>query len=153
MIKDDDLTTTKIRPVFNCSLEVRNPPSLNETVYPGINLVNYLLDLLLYFRSNCHVFMTDIRKAFLMIKLKSEVDKNCFCFFFLFFFLFFFVREDENVGFRYTKLIFGFVASPFIKNFLIQFHLDKYKGNECAGDLKNRSYVNNLLVTNENYQN
>ena len=47
-----------------------------------------LLDLLLYFKSNSHVFMADIRKAFLMIKLKSGVDKNRFCFFFFFFFFF-----------------------------------------------------------------
>ena len=33
VIKDDDLTTTKIRPVFNCSLEVKNAPSLNEAIY------------------------------------------------------------------------------------------------------------------------
>ena len=86
VIEDDDPTTTKIRPVFNCSLKVRNAPSLNEAVYPGINLLNDLLDLLLYFRSNSHVFMADICKAFLMIKLKSEVDKNRFFFFCFFFF-------------------------------------------------------------------
>ena len=63
--------------------------------------------------------MADICKEFLMVKLKSEVDKNRFCFF---------VKEGENVCFQYTTLIFGFVASPFILNFLIQFYLDKYKG-------------------------
>ena len=42
------------------------------------------------------------------------------------------------------------MASPFILNFLIQFHLDKHKGNECAGDLKNKFYVDYLLVTSEN---
>ena len=108
VIKDDDLTTPKIRPVFNCSLKVRNASSLNEAVYPGINLLNDFLDLLFYFRSDAHVFMADIRKVFLMIKLKSEVDKNRFCFF---------VREGENVVcFRFTTY-FGFVASPFILNF------------------------------------
>ena len=48
-----------------------------------------------------------------------------------------------------TTLIFGFVATPFILDFLIQFHLDKDKGNECAGDIKNKFYVDNLLVTSE----
>ena len=51
--------------------------------------------------------------------------------------------------FPYTTL-FGIVTNPFILNFLIQFHLDKYKGNECAGDLKNKFYVDYLLVTSEN---
>ena len=45
---------------------------------------------------------------------------------------------------------FRVVASSFIKKFLIQFHLDKYKGNACAEDLKNKFYVDNLLVTCEN---
>ena len=80
VIKDDDLTTTKIWPVFNYSLKVRNAPSLNEAVYLGINLLNDSLDLLLYFRSNSHIFMDDIRKAFLMIKSILEVDKNRFFF-------------------------------------------------------------------------
>ena len=83
MIKDDDLTTTQIRSVFNCSLKVRNATSLNEAVYPGINLLNDLLDLLLYFRSNSHVLMADIRKdiSHKNDKLKSEVDKYRLCFF------------------------------------------------------------------------
>ena len=79
-MKDDDLTISKIRPVFNCSLKVRNAPLLNEAVYPGINLFNDFLDLLLNFRSNSRVFVADIRKAFLMIKLKWKVDKNRFYF-------------------------------------------------------------------------
>ena len=114
VIKDDDLITTKIRPAFNCSLKVRNAPSLNEAIYPGINLLNDLLDLLLYFRSNSHVFMADIHfndKIFsslisiLMIKLISEVDKNRFCFF-----------EGENV----VCFIFGFNDVCFIL-FLLYF--------------------------------
>ena len=28
--------------------------------------------------------------------------------------------------------------------------MDKYKGNECAGELKNKFYVDSLLVTSEN---
>ena len=42
------------------------------------------------------------------------------------------------------------MASPFILDFFIQFHLDKYKGNEYADDLKNKFYVDNLLITSEN---
>ena len=115
MIKNDDLTTTKIRPEFNYLLEVRNALSLNEAIYPGINLLNDLLDLLLYFRRNSHVFIADIHKAFSMIKLKSGVDMNRCCFFFFFFL---YVREGENgVCFRYTTLIFGSVACLFILNF------------------------------------
>ena len=38
VIKDDPVTTTKIRPVFNCSLKTGNKPSLNEAAFVGINL-------------------------------------------------------------------------------------------------------------------
>ena len=60
------------------------------------------------------------------------------------------IRDGENVCIRNTTLIIELVASSFISIFFIQFHLDKYKGNECAGDLKNKIYVDNLLVTSEN---
>ena len=40
-----------------------------------------LLDLLIYFRSNEHIFLANIHKVFLMIKLKIEQDKNRFYFF------------------------------------------------------------------------
>ena len=139
VIKSDEQCSTKMRPVFNCSLKVNGAPSLNEAVYPGINLMKNLLDLMLYFRSNKFVFLADIRKAFLMIKLRSEKDKNRFCFF---------MRVGEQlVCFRYTTLIFGFVASPFILNYLIQFHLKGYKDNSCAQRLSTRFYVDNLVCT------
>ena len=46
VIKDDDQTTTKIRPVFNCSLKTRkDKPSLNETIYGGVNIMQNMLQL------------------------------------------------------------------------------------------------------------
>ena len=45
VIKMDDLTTTKIRHVSNCSLKVGKSPSLNEAAFPGIDLMNNLFSL------------------------------------------------------------------------------------------------------------
>ena len=81
IIKTEQQVTTKIRPVFNCSLKIHNSPSLNEAAYPGVNLMTDMIKLLLYFRSNKFTMISDIRKAFLMIKLGHEEDKNRFCFF------------------------------------------------------------------------
>ena len=81
VIKSEQQVTTKIRPVFNCSLKTQGRCSLNEAAYPGINLLTDMLDLLLMFRSNKHVMLADIRKAFLMIKLSHEKDRSRFCFF------------------------------------------------------------------------
>ena len=39
VIKMDGLTTTKIRPVFNCSLKVGKAPSLNNAAFPGTVLI------------------------------------------------------------------------------------------------------------------
>ena len=63
-IKTDDLRTRKIYPAFNCSLKVGKSPSLNETACQGANLMNNLLSLLLYFRTNDFVVLADIMKAF-----------------------------------------------------------------------------------------
>ena len=81
VIKLDAQITTKIRLVFNCSLKNKESCSVNETAYPGINLLSYMLKLLLLFKTNKHVMLADTRKAFLMIRLNSEKDKNRFCFF------------------------------------------------------------------------
>ena len=39
VIKTDANTTTKICPVFNCSLKTNKARSLNEAVYAGVNLM------------------------------------------------------------------------------------------------------------------
>ena len=64
VIRTEANVTTKIRPVFNCSLKMGKSPSLNEAAFPGIDLMNNLLSLLLYFRSNFYVLLSDIAKAF-----------------------------------------------------------------------------------------
>ena len=81
VIKDDEAATTKLRPVFNCSLKTGDRPSINETSYAGVNLMADMCNFLILFCTNKYTLLGDLRKAFLMIKLKSEKDKNRFCFF------------------------------------------------------------------------
>ena len=50
IVKVEPNTTTKIRPVFNCSLKTDNKPSLNEAAFAGINLMGDIVKLNLYFR-------------------------------------------------------------------------------------------------------
>ena len=139
VIKTEQQNTTKIRPVFNCSLKTKGRYSLNEAAYPGVNLMADMLDLLLKFRCNKYVMLADIRKAFLMIKLKDLQDRNRFCFF---------MKEgDRLVCFRYTTIIFGFNASPFILNFVIKHHASKFPNDECTKMLMSDFYVDNLVKT------
>ena len=81
VIRNEENVTTKIRPVFNCSLKMGKKPSLNEAAFPGMDLMNNLLSLLMQFRTNFYVLLADIAKAFLQIRLTLEEDKNRFCFF------------------------------------------------------------------------
>ncbi|XP_066985903.1 uncharacterized protein [Macrobrachium rosenbergii] len=77
VIRKDENATTKIRPVFNCSLKkVGKAPSLNEAAFPGIDLMNNLLSLVLYFRNNDYVVIADIVKAFLQVRLSLESDQK-----------------------------------------------------------------------------
>ena len=84
VFKNEAQVTTRVRPVFNCSLQIKeNLPSLNQAAYTGIDMLNSIFKVLLQFRSNQIVLLSDIRKAFLMIRLRYEADKNRFCFFWM----------------------------------------------------------------------
>ena len=140
--REENQVTTKTRAVFNCSLKTGNGYSLNEAAYPGVNLLADMIELMLLFRTDDFVFLADIRKAFLMIKLKLLRDKNRFCFFWK--------EGDKLICYRYKTLIFGFIASPFILNYVIKHHVSKYVNDECTQMLKNCFYVDNLNKTSNN---
>ena len=139
IIKDESNVTTKIRPVFNCSLKTNGAISLNEAAYAGVNLMGDIVKLSLYFRSNNKVMLSDIKQAFLQIMLAKEEDKNKFCFF---------MKEgDALVTYRYRTIIFGFNASPFILNYVIKHHVNQYQKDEFSHILNSNLYVDNLLIT------
>jgi hypothetical protein len=138
----EDAAFSKIRPVFNCSLKTGNRPSLNEAAYPGINLLTDLSQLLIKFRIGNHTLLSDIKQAFLQIKLKKEEDKNLFSFL---------VKEKGRlVPYRYTSIVFGFVSSPFILNFIIKLHVKKFPNDEVSKVLLDNFYVDNLVVSRDN---
>ena len=140
-MKVEDQNSTEIRLVFNCSLRTGRCPSLNDCVYPGINLFTDMLELLIKFRMDRFVLLVDIRKAFIIIRLKSKRDKNRFCFF---------VKiGDQLVNFRYKTLKFGFVASPFIPKYVVKHHLEKYPDGVCKDMLLSNFYVDNLVKTHD----
>ena len=137
VFKTDEQCTTKMRPVFNCSLKTKKGPSLNEASYAGINLMKDMLELTMLFRTNHYVYLADVRKAFLMIKLKSIKDRNRFCFFLKI--------GDKLVCYRFTTIIFGFNASPFILNYVIKHHANSFPADHCTDMLTNHFFVDNLV--------
>ena len=139
VIKTNANTTTKMRPVFNCSLKTNKAPSLNEAAYADVNLMKDIVKLSIYFRSNKYTMLSDIKQAFLKIRLASETDKNRFCFFMH--------DGDRLVTYRYKTIIFGFNASPFILNYALKYHTEKYAGDEFSKILKGNLYVDDMLIT------
>ncbi|KAF0297948.1 Transposable element P transposase [Amphibalanus amphitrite] len=99
VVKTDAQTTTKIRPVFNCSLKIGDRPSLNEACFRGVDLLNDLVTLLMKFRTNKHILLADIEKAFLQIYLKYEEDKDKFCFLW--------ETDDGLKMYRFRTILFG----------------------------------------------
>ena len=143
VVKVADQVTTKIRIVLNCSLKVDNSPSLNECAYPGVNLLSNLLELLIKIRANDFLVMSDVRQAFLMIKLSEGFDRNKFTILWL-------TPERKLVAYRYKSLVFGFISSPFILNHVVKFHVAKYPPDNCSAVLLNNMYVDNLFFTGSN---
>ena len=57
---------------------------------------------------------------------------------------------DRLVTYRYKSIIFGFNASPFILNYVLKYHAEKYADDEFSKILKENLYVDNVLVTSNN---
>ena len=144
VIKNDDMTTTKIRIVLNCSMKIHGSPSLNEAAYPGVNLMGDLLELLIKSRCNDFLVISDIKSAFLMIKLKYDEDKNKFAILW---------RDDTGnlIAYRYKTIVFGFASSPFILNQIIKFHIKNYPNDKCTHFLNKNIYVDNLFFTGDSF--
>ena len=136
----EDNVTTKIRIVLNCSMKIGKNPSINDSCYPGVNLVANLFELLLRVRADDYLVLSDIRKAYLMIKLKSEEDKNRFTI----------LWKKENgdlVAYRYCTIVFGLISSAFILHRVIDHHLSRYANDLCNRVLTDNKYVDNVFLT------
>ena len=145
VFKMEENVTTKTRIVLNCSFKTKSYPSLNECCYPGINLLQNLFDLLIKIRANDFVVLSDIKKAYLMVRLKNTSDKDKFRVLWL-------NKKNKLVCYRYTRVVFGHIASQFILNRVVDHHLQKYDSDLCTEALSNNVYVDNLFVTHNNEQ-
>ena len=74
-----------------------------------------------------------------MIHLKSIYDRNKFCFLLKF--------GDEVICFRFTTIIFGFNASPFILNYVLQHHINSFSQDDCTEMMQSCFFVDNLVKT------
>jgi hypothetical protein len=140
--------THKIRPVFDASAHPRGQPSLNDCLLRGPVLLPELVGLLIRFRLPKFVAISDIESAFLMVGLHQadrEVAK------------FLWIKdlnkppEPSNMQvFRFTRVAFGVMCSPYLLAGVIRHHLDKY-GPGVAAELASSLYVDNLHLGAESW--
>ena len=113
-----DKETTKIRAVFDASCSV-NGSSLNESLYPGPNLLAKIFDILLRFRLNKIAIIADIKQAFLNVGISREHQDFLR-------FLWQDIKNESIVVYRFQRAVFGVNSSPFLLNATIRRHLNKY---------------------------
>ncbi|MCP3665560.1 MAG: DUF1759 domain-containing protein [Gammaproteobacteria bacterium] len=137
-------TTTKVRIVFDASAKVRrNALSLNECLLRGPIMLPQLCGILLRFRMKPIAILADIEKAFLQVGLKlpdrdvtrflwvKDISKP--------------VSPDNMRIFRFTRVPFGVISSPFLLNAVVKQHL-LTKGTPVSNLISNNIYVDNVIV-------
>ena len=141
VIREDKLTT-KLRIVYD-ALARSNGPSLNDSLYAGPTFGQNILDILLRFRLFQIAVTADIEKAFLMVSVAEE-DRNALRFLWV----------DDIAAqlprlavMRFTRVVFGVSASPFLLNATIRKHVEGYRDRDHSFVEKfNRSiYVDDLI--------
>ena len=108
-VKKEQITTTKLRVVFNASAKTSTGISLNDTLMVGPTVHPPLIDVLLCFRYHRIALSADVSKMYRAVKLAPE-DKD----------LHHFIWRDSPtkplIDYRMTRVTFGVSASSFAAN-------------------------------------
>ena len=136
-------TTTKLRVVFDASAKSKDGISLNEALYRGPVILPQLMGVLLRARNYPIIIASDVEKAFLQIGLcpkDREVTR------------FLWVKDLDRppegsnlITYRFARVPFGIVSSPFLLAAVLQHHLDEEK-SWLAGPIQGNLYVDNVLI-------
>lgn len=141
---DPTRTATKVRIVYDASARTKKRnKSLNECMHRGPVLLKDLVGLLIRFRMKKVALVADIEKAFLQLGLQPE-ERDVTRFIWV---------KDCNVStihqsnlqeYRFCRIPFGIISSPFLLGATIDFHLRKNKSN-IADKLRQDIYVDNSI--------
>ena len=136
-----DKETTKLRIVYDASARGEGP-SLNDCLYSGPKFDQNIFDIVLRFRAYKVAVVADVEKAFLMVSV-SEEDRDAL--------RFLWVEDIEKtllapVAMRFTRVVFGVSASPFLLNATINYHLKKYQNRypDLVNTLMRSIYVDDV---------
>ena len=136
--------TTKVRIVYDASSKAEsNMNSLNECLHRGPVILPDLCGLLIRFRIYPIVVLADIEKAFLQVGIQ-EAERDVTRFLWLKDLTK--VNIQENlITYRFCRVPFGLVCSPFLLGATIKFHLQK-EGSPLALHILRNIYVDNVLI-------
>ena len=140
-----DKTTTKLRIVYDASAKTRKENlSLNECLHRGPVMLHDLCGLLMRFRLHPIALVADIEKAFLQIGLqRDQRDVTRFLWF----------KDITNPSthndniqeYRFCRVPFGVISSPFLLGATVEHHLDTYDC-DVAKKVKSDIYVDNVIT-------
>ena len=143
--------TTKIRVVYDASAKANSENnSLNDCIHRGPLLLPTLCGILLRFRLQPIGIVSDVEKAFLQIGL-SMPDRNVTRFLWL---------KDPSmpvshsnlVTYRFCRVPFGIIASPFLLAATVDQHLERQKTPVCD-DIRRSIYVDNVITGSDSVVN
>ena len=140
----EDKMTTKLRIVYDASARSEDAPSLNDCIHKGPKFNQIILDLLLRFRQFRVPLIADLEKAFLQVSV-AEDDRDVL----RFLWIDDITKENPDVcALRFTRVVFGLAASPFLLNATVRHHLQKYATSHPAlvQRLLQSMYVDDIIT-------
>ena len=138
-----DKSTTKVRIVYDASAGSGNDPSLNDCLMKGPKFNQLMFELLVRFRSYRVALIADLEKAFLMLAV-DEADRDVLRFIWV---DDVFKDSPDLRIYRFTRVVFGVSASPFLLNATIQMHLERYldTNKDMVHRLLHSTYVDDII--------
>lgn len=132
-----------LRIVYDGSSKIKDSSSLNECLYRGPLMLEDLIGLIIRFREHAVGIVADVEKAFLQIGLQQE-DRDATRFLWL---------KDVNgevvadnlQHYRFCRVPFGVISSPFLLNATVRHHLNQ-TNNKINKQIAEDIYVDNLVT-------
>ena len=137
-------TTTKVRIVYDASARTHSKHnSLNDCIHQGPTLLPDLCGILVRFRLHPVGIVSDVEKAFLQLGLSvSDRDVTRFLW----------VRDPSQpvsssnlVTYRFCRVPFGVVASPFLLAATVDHHLQAQQ-SATSDNIRHSIYVDNVIT-------
>ncbi|XP_065206647.1 uncharacterized protein LOC135836015 [Planococcus citri] len=137
----DKSTTQRI--VFDGSAKSKNKQSINDAIYKGTNLLSHGCEILIRFRLYRIVILSDIEKAFHQLIIHA-LDRDFVRFLWLHDYKL--PASGKNLRIlRFLCVVFGIIASPFLLNATVRYHLKNNK-NEFTEQMERDRYVDNFIT-------